>query len=248
MQRFATFATFAAGLAALTLLTACQEQGVEAGATATRTALDSFHSGVCDVFPTLDRSPLPSPPRASSRTPVNQVVAGFQSVFAPGAPPVACDRLHVGKVQGLTAFQASLDARLAPATTNAFLEISAFTPEDPVSVTETEPWGGGLQSFSNTTRERCRFRVKAVSTGFGSGTDAAGWLASTPLSTGTGQFWVPLARTERVNVTPEFRRGLSGSGFLLQLAIEPDDPFLHAKASNRCAGQFTVRLRLMGPD
>lgn len=241
-------AAIAAGLAASLMLCACQEQAVEAGATATRPGQDSFHSGVCDVFPTLDRSPLPSLPRASGSTPVNQVITGFQAVFAPGAPPVACDRLHVSKVQGLTAFQGSLDARLEPASTNAFLEISAFAPDGEVSVTETAQWEGNLQAYSNQTRQRCRFRVRSISGGFGSGTSAGAWMGATALATGTGQFWAPLTRTELVNVTQEFRRGLSGRGFLLQLAIEPDDPFLYAKANNRCAGQFTVRLRLMGPD
>lgn len=234
------------------LLSACREQVF---GPPLQTSREEFTELESDVVCGLNRQPRF---RISEQVPHADalVLAGFRTIYYPGAQPIACNRLQRSKVQGLVQFSGTLDPALPAARTNAFLEIVSFEPAVPVSVTEARPWGTGvIGTWSGETRSNCRFVVKWHSlereTDWAPGPTARSlpWIPTVDLaSASTSQFWAPLARPVLVNVTEEFRANLQGDQMLLRLSIEPNDRAIGSQATNDCYGRFAVRLKLMGPD
>jgi hypothetical protein len=188
-------------------------------------------------------------------------LAGYDTHWAPGAPPFACDRLQLAVGQGVINFDILGLRSRRPALPlpfrGALLEISNFVPiGGDVRVVENEPWGlpagTGWLGSSGRVRTQCSFKVKAVTENWDAG--AAGWrqpqLATRELAEPTHTIiTAPLSGVVEINVSAEvgaaLASGINGHGF----SIEPVGIGMDFKSTSHCAGLFTVRLRTFhGPD
>ncbi|MBT9551286.1 MAG: hypothetical protein IV088_10590 [Hydrogenophaga sp.] len=192
----------------------------------------------------------------TGRTPyeANSVLAGFRTVYVPGAPPIACNRQQSANVQGVMMFIGTLDAGMPVNATTALLDILSFRPAAPVQVTEARPLSTGVTgTWSGATRSTCRFKIKSFPrSGWVPGPESYGrsWITTSELTDdGNDRFSVPFTTHPVINVTDEFRAGvIEGNRVFLRVTIEADDIGVAAGATNHCYGQFTARLRLLAPD
>lgn len=235
-------------LLALGVLTGCREQVISDPLHATAERREQLEStAFCGTnWGPLELSILEGAPIVPGR-----VLAGFASNYSPGQPPIPCNRLKRARAQGQFEFTAVIDPGLVGNISTAFLEIMAFEPLVPIEVTEARPWGDAISGgWSDETRNRCRFKVTSFSDGR--------WISAAPglvhpwqetrelAITSGSQIWAPVVRPVLINVTSELLASVTGNTFRLRLAIEPDDRAAYSQASNRCAGRFEMRLKLLG--
>lgn len=238
-------------LAMLTLLglAGCREQAIGPPVHHTNEEISSFSSfGTCGVGNTPIFSITSTQPHEPDR-----VLAGFQSVFQPGAPPLPCNRLLRIRAQAQMLFTGTVDAAIRTRPFTAFLEISRFEPSVPLRVTDARPWGTAVSGgWTGETRESCRFKVKTFSRTLVDphpSRHGHAWVESADLNLpSTSQFWVPLARPVLVNVTSEARLALRDDEVNLRLVLEPFDGAMGAQANNDCFGRFTVQLKFFAAE
>lgn len=246
-------------MASVMILTACQEEAIVTNTHTTRGRIQERQSDICGL--TINRSPLFNVIPMVDPAGPTQVLAGFDTHWMPGAPPIACNRLQLSVAQGVVNFDVAALRRRSPALPTPFrgalLEISNFVPVGGnINVIENVPWGlpfgtGWLGSVGRVHTE-CSFKVKAVTESWVAG--SAGWgqpvLATRELShPSRTNFSVPIRDAVSIDVGPEvgaaLASGLNGNGF----SIEPVGIGMDFQSTSHCVGLFTVRLRTFhGPD
>jgi hypothetical protein len=204
---------------------------------------DGRASWIC--FTSLDETVISPITSTFSRDPAAGVLAGFRTVFFPGQPPFACDRLRQTTAQGAFHFGVRSIPGLDPVSySSAVLEI-AGAPMEPVSVVFGEPWdlsyGEGWLS-SSTPRDNCQFRLSVAAVPPDGGTWGGPTVASTPLAAGSSTFVAP-GEMRSFNVTSEVRGWLSG-GTETGFVITPASSAINSKSNSSCVVLFTARLRV----
>jgi hypothetical protein len=230
-------------------LAGCREQAIGPPVHHTNEEVRTFRSfGTCGT----DNTPIIPITTRQPHEP-GRVLAGYQSVFWPGAEPLPCNRLLTMSAQAQMLFTGTVDAAIRTRPFTAFLEISRFEPSAPLRMTDARPWGTGVTGgWTGETRESCRFKVKTFSRTLVDphpSRHGQTWVESEDLTmTSNSQFWVPLARPALVNVTNEARRALRDDEVNLRLVLEPSDAAMGAQATNDCYGRFTVQLKFFAAD
>ncbi|MEH6451476.1 MAG: hypothetical protein V7782_00400 [Psychromonas sp.] len=202
------------------------------------------------------------PPISSGRfeTP-NQILAGFQTSWIPGAAPIACDQLDLIIGSGAFTFRVRDElierGESSAGLSRAVLEIVSFTPlDDGIRIVPAEQWDEPGGSFGvgvigsapgSTIRDYSVFKLKSAVRG------SNGWGTSPPysqtLSVGDGRFSVSNSRGQaNIDVTEEVLRYLREDRRDLDFIIVPDDLGMGMKSSSRAIGRFEVQLNLFFDD
>lgn len=237
-------------LVSSSILVGCEERQLTPSSLASPFRLEQKASSICG--PSLDRAPL-APGGSSTPPPSGQVLSGFTTLFQPGAPPFACDRLSATTRQGLFDFRVTsrLRGSVPEPFRGAVLEILSFTPFGRgISIIDAEPWGlpfGTGFIGSSTPRNTCSFKVVRATQPWSSSTTTQ--VTTVDLRSGRGHFVVPFSGTLAFDVSSEVGSWWRSESAELGFAIIPDDSGINAKATNSCTVAFSVRLRnFTGPD
>lgn len=209
-------------------------------------------SGVCTN--PINTSPLFSILSGRSLDPGGRAFAGFATVFVPGDPPIPCDRLSQVRAQGIFRFDVTtIDAVQADNFVGAYLDILSFEPTAPISVVEGEPWdlgfGEGWLGGTRPPRTNCLFSVHAAAQAWPPAPTTWGARGPVPINVadlrrGRIRFRAP-GSPLTLDVTHEVGQWLRGESEELGFVIAPADAAIDMKTNSRCAGLFTVQLRVV---
>ena len=234
------------------LIAGCSEIAVTPSVNTTHVVSDRRQSDA-SCATSLDRTIPPVVTSGVTLEPTGRVFSGFETRYVSGADPFPCNRLHRSRGQGLFLFDlVSIRDRVLGPPGSAVLEISSFAPQGEFHITEAQPWGiNGWIGSPGSIHTTCSFKVSAITENWRFATPpiSISSLATTRelASTRNTTFTAPMNRTFALNVSPEilemWTRGSVG-GEVFGFSIEPVGIPMDFSSSNRCAGYFTMRLRL----
>ena len=210
---------------------------------------ETLRSGACAIFPMLDRTPirvlegLPAGPDPDER-----ILAGFWTEFVPGAPPIACDKLHQMTRQGVFLFPVQeLPLEVRNGFRGAFVEINGFDPIS-ISIEPAPPWDLGFGEGWAWREERlssCHFQIALALEQWAPG--MTGWrqpaVDTGELAIGEQRLRMRNHRSRHtIDVTSEVRAWLRNERPNLGFALMPAGREIMYKADNDCMGLFSLRL------